>query len=82
MFTVKNELTLLSPPPQDVNRLGSWPGPEIPVPLAQPSIPALSASEPTQKTGSPSLGFPKLQLSWIPLVGGTPTLTVPQPLLG
>lgn len=32
VFTVKNELTLLSPSPRDAKQLGAWPGPPDPVP--------------------------------------------------
>ena len=32
VFTVKNELTLLSPPPRDAKQLGAWPGLPVPSP--------------------------------------------------
>lgn len=82
VFTVKNELTLLSPSPRDAKQLGAWPGPrppppQSPVPPARaPSIPALSASKPTQ--GPTQLASPALLFSLIPLVGRTSTLTVLQ----
>ena len=32
VFIVKNELTLLSPPPRDAKQLGAWPGLPVPSP--------------------------------------------------
>ena len=62
VFTVKNELTLLSPPPRDAKQLGAWPGPPHPSPqsrLREPpvSLPSRPPSPHRAQPSSPPLLF-------------------------
>lgn len=73
VFTVKNELTFLSPPPRDAKQLGSWPGLPVPSPACEGPPASLPSQPPGPRRAQPSLSSPALLFSLIPS-GGEPFL--------